>query len=125
MISPTDGSRGQSPRSKRTSPEPELLEVRVQPRARRNEVVRQPDGSFRVRVTAAPEGGAANRAVIALLAEALGVAPSRIALVRGAAARDKMFRVDGHPLAPTLSAKGRGGSNTLSPSGRGQGEGRR
>jgi uncharacterized protein YggU (UPF0235/DUF167 family) len=55
--------------------------------------VAQADGVFRVRVTAAPEGGEANRAVIALLAEALGVAPSRIALVRGAASRDKLFRV--------------------------------
>jgi uncharacterized protein (TIGR00251 family) len=69
------------------------VEVRVQARARRNEVVAQPDGVFRVRVTAAPQGGAANRAVVALLAEALGVAPSRIELVRGAASRDKLFRV--------------------------------
>jgi uncharacterized protein (TIGR00251 family) len=102
-----------------------LLQVRVQPKARRDEIVEQPDGSFRVRVTAAPEGGEANRAVVALLAEAFGVAPSRVELVRGAASRDKLFRVDGHPLTPTLSPKGRGGSNTLSPLGRGQGEGRR
>ena len=70
-----------------------LLRVRVQARARRNEVVTQADGSVRVRVTAAPEGGEANRAVIALLAERLAVAPSRIELVRGAASRDKLFRV--------------------------------
>ena len=70
-----------------------MVVVRVQPRARRNEVVPQPDGSLRVRVTAVPEGGEANRAVVALLAEALGVAPSRIELVRGAASRDKLFRV--------------------------------
>lgn len=49
---------------------------------------------LRVRVTAAPEGGEANRAVTALLAEALGVAPSRIALVRGATSRDKLFRIE-------------------------------
>ncbi len=67
--------------------------MRVQPKARRNEIVEQPDGGWRVRVTAAPEGGAANRAVIALLADALGVAPSRLELVRGATSRDKLFRV--------------------------------
>jgi uncharacterized protein YggU (UPF0235/DUF167 family) len=67
--------------------------VRVQPRARRAEIAAQPDGTFRVRVTAAPEGGEANRAVIALLAGALDVAPSRVELVRGAASRDKLFRV--------------------------------
>ena len=66
--------------------------MRVWARARRNEVVEQ-DGGWRVRVTAAPEGGEANRAVIVLLAEAFGVAPSRIELVRGAASRDKLFRV--------------------------------
>ncbi len=75
-------------------PRPELLQVRVQPKARRNEVVEQPDGGFRVRVTAAPEGGEANRAVIALLAEALDIAPSRLALVRGATSRDKLFRIE-------------------------------
>ncbi|MGH7385082.1 MAG: DUF167 domain-containing protein [Candidatus Rokuibacteriota bacterium] len=87
--------RGRSPRSKRTSTSGELLEVRVQARARRNEVGEKADGVVRVRVTAAPEGGAANRAVIALLAEALGIAPSRLELVRGAASRDKLFRIEG------------------------------
>jgi uncharacterized protein YggU (UPF0235/DUF167 family) len=85
--------RGRSPRSNRNSDAPELISVRAQARARRNEIVARPDGGFRVRVTAAPEGGEANRAVIALLAEALDVAPSRIELVRGGASRDKLFRV--------------------------------
>ena len=80
-------------RIKTTSASGELLQVRVQPRARRNEVVKQAGGDFRVRVTAAPEGGAANRAVAALLAEALDIAPSRLALVRGATSRDKLFRI--------------------------------
>jgi uncharacterized protein (TIGR00251 family) len=74
-----------------------LLRVRVQARARRNEVVTEPDGRLRVRVMAAPVDGAANRAVIALLAEALRVAPSRLELVRGAASRDKVFRISSSP----------------------------
>ena len=90
---PNNGLRGRSPRSKRTESSGELVEVRVQARARRNEVVEQ-DGVLRVRVTAAPEGGEANRAVIALLAEAFGVAPSRVTLVRGATSRDKLFRIE-------------------------------
>jgi uncharacterized protein (TIGR00251 family) len=106
--SPKDGLRGRSPRSKRTSPEPELLEVRVQPRARRNEVVAQAGGVFRVRVTAAPEGGKANRAVIGLLAEALDIAPSRIALVRGAASRDKLFRIERGSLTLPSPRRGEG-----------------
>jgi uncharacterized protein YggU (UPF0235/DUF167 family) len=57
------------------------------------------DGVLRVRVTAAPDGGEANRAVAVLLADALRVPRSRIALVRGAAARDKLFRVERVSLA--------------------------
>ena len=80
----------------------------MQARARRNEVVAQADGVFRVRVTAAPEGGEANRAVIALLAEALGVAPPRIALVRGAASRDKLFRIERGSLTLPSPRRGAG-----------------
>jgi uncharacterized protein len=86
----------------------QFLQVRVQPKARRNEIVEQADGSFRVRVTAAPEGGAANREVIGLLAEAFGVAPSRVALVRGAASRDKLFRVERRPLTLASPRRGEG-----------------
>ena len=71
-----------------------LLRVRVQPRARSNEVLGWQGDTLRVRVTAPPAHGEANRAVTDLLAEALGVAASRIALVRGAASRDKLFRVE-------------------------------
>jgi uncharacterized protein (TIGR00251 family) len=67
--------------------------VRVQPRARRDEVQGWCDGALRVRVTAPPTGGRANEAVIDLLALAFDVPPSRVELVSGAAARDKLFRV--------------------------------
>jgi hypothetical protein len=54
---------------------------------------------LRLRVAAAPHGGEANAAVASLLADALGVAPSRVTLVRGASSRDKVFRIDGWSLA--------------------------
>jgi uncharacterized protein (TIGR00251 family) len=91
---PKGGLRGRSPRSNGDSTSGEMVEVRVQPRARRNEVVEQAGAVLRVRVTAAPAEGEANRAVIALLAEAFGVAPSRVTLVRGATSRDKLFRIE-------------------------------
>jgi uncharacterized protein (TIGR00251 family) len=100
--------RERSPRSNGNSTSGQLLDVRVQPRARRNEVVEQAGGVLRVRVTAAPEGGEANRAVIALLADALGVAPSRIALVRGAASRDKLFRIERGSLTLPSPRRGEG-----------------
>ena len=68
--------------------------LRVTPRGGRDAI--EPDGDvLRVRVTAPPEDGKANKAVQKLLAKALGVAPSRLTLVRGATSRDKVFRFDG------------------------------
>lgn len=51
------------------------------------------DGVIRVQVSVAPEDGKANRAVAELLARALGVAKSRLELIRGQTARDKVFRL--------------------------------
>jgi uncharacterized protein YggU (UPF0235/DUF167 family) len=65
--------------------------LRVTPRARREEIARD-EGGIRVAVLAPPEDGKANAAVQALLAHALGVAKSRLVLVRGATSRDKVFR---------------------------------
>jgi uncharacterized protein (TIGR00251 family) len=75
------------------NPEAVLLHVRVQPKARANAVKGWHGAALRVSVTAAPEDGKANRAVITLLAETFDVAPSSISLVRGAASRDKWFRL--------------------------------
>jgi len=77
-----------------TASAPPLLHVRVQPRARSNEVVGWQGDALRVQVTAPPADGEANRAVTDLLAGALGVAASRIVLVRGAASRHKLFRIE-------------------------------
>lgn len=68
------------------------IAVRVTARARRNAVELR-DGQIRISVTTVPEGGKANAAVQKLLARALGVAPSRLELIRGATARDKVFRL--------------------------------
>ncbi len=68
--------------------------LKVTPGARRAALERLDDGTIRAHVTAAPEDGKANAAVAALLATALGVAKSRLVLVRGATARDKLFRLE-------------------------------
>jgi len=69
--------------------------VRVTPKAARNSVETCTDkiADLRVRVTVVPEAGKANREVIKLLAKALGVPKTRLHLVRGETARDKVFRV--------------------------------
>ena len=81
-------------------PTARLLHVRVQPRARQDEVVGWEDGTLRVRVTAAPRDGEANRAVTRVLADTFGVPASRIVLVRGAASRDKFFRIEPGRIEP-------------------------
>ena len=70
-----------------------LLHVRVQPRAGRDALVGWRGDTLRVRVAAAPVDGRANQAVAALLARACAVPPSSVELVRGAGARDKLFRI--------------------------------
>lgn len=63
------------------------------PRASRNQLTEE-EGQLRAQVTAVPEDGRANKAVSELLAEALGVAKTRLTLVRGATSREKVFRLD-------------------------------
>jgi uncharacterized protein YggU (UPF0235/DUF167 family) len=69
--------------------------VRVTPRAGRDQVDGVgPNGELLVRVSAAPADGAANTAVLRIIAAACAVAPSRLQLVRGATARTKQVAVD-------------------------------
>jgi len=70
-----------------------LINVIVQPRARSRGVEEMPDGSFRIRTTIAPEDGKANADVIAQLADHLGIAKSRLAVVRGATGRKKVITI--------------------------------
>jgi hypothetical protein len=71
-----------------------MLEVRVQPRAKKNEVVVR-DGRLVVRVTAPPAEGGANDAACALLAKSLGLPKTAVQVERGAASRDKVIAVEG------------------------------
>ncbi|MFC3528763.1 DUF167 domain-containing protein [Paracoccus mangrovi] len=70
-----------------------VIAVRVTPRASRNAVTLEGE-AIRVMVTTVPESGKANAAVIKLLAKALGIAKTRLVLLRGASGRDKLFRID-------------------------------
>lgn len=71
------------------------LALRVTPGARSEEVSVE-QGRVLVKVRAKPQDGAATDAVLRMLADALGVAPSRLELLRGATSRDKLVRL---PLA--------------------------
>lgn len=71
------------------------ITVRVKSRASRNRVTCYRDGKMRVSVTAPPHGGRANAALLDLLADALGVAKSRLTIIRGHSSRDKIVAVEG------------------------------
>ena len=71
------------------------LEVKLTPRASRNEVAGLRDGVLQVRVTAPPVGGAANTALRKLIAKRAGVAPSRVSIVRGERGRRKLVAIEG------------------------------
>lgn len=70
-----------------------IIQVRLQPRASADEIVGVQGGALKVRVTAAPVEGEANRRLTALLAAAFGVAKSQVAIERGDSSRDKRLRI--------------------------------
>ena len=71
------------------------VRVRLQPRAARDEIVGEREGALLVRLTAPPVENRANEALCRLLAKRLGVAPTRVTLLRGAKSRDKTVQVEG------------------------------
>ena len=68
------------------------LAVRVTPGAR-TESLAVEDGRLLAKVRAKPQDGAANAAVLALVAAALGIAGSKVELLRGATSREKLLRI--------------------------------
>ncbi len=69
------------------------IALKVTPKASRN-ALEMRDGELRAYVTTVPEDGKATAEVQKLLAKALGVAKSRLTLLRGATSRDKVFLLD-------------------------------
>jgi uncharacterized protein len=71
------------------------LLVTVMPGASRGELVGRHGEGWKVRVAAPPQRGRANHAVVALLAEALGIDRGSVRVVAGHAARKKVVEIDG------------------------------
>ena len=85
-------------------PEGATLPIRAQPGAKRNALLGERAGALRVAVTAAPEDGKANAALVDFLAKTLDIRGSRFALLTGQTSRDKRFLVSGLTAAE-LSAR--------------------
>ncbi|MCB1876346.1 MAG: YggU family protein [Chromatiales bacterium] len=71
-----------------------ILEVKVQPRASRDEIGQEIDGRLKVRITAPPVDGKANTHLLRFLAGQFGVAGSRVQLLNGASGRQKRIAID-------------------------------
>lgn len=83
------------------------LEILVQPRASRTRVVGEHDGRLKVQLAAPPVDGEANLALVAFLAEALGVRKADVAIARGDTGRRKTVRVAGADAAAVERALAR------------------
>ena len=81
-----------------------VLVVRAQPGASRARVAGVHGDALKVQVRARPVEGAANRELVAVLAEALAVRPAALSIVGGEHGRAKRVRVDGLD-APTVAAR--------------------
>ena len=75
------------------------LRLRVKPGARKTAIVGVHGGALKLAVSAQPEKGKANRAVVQLLAEALGVAHSAVTIAAGDTSQDKVVEVALDPAA--------------------------
>ena len=71
------------------------ITVKVTPKSSRTELVgKLPDGTWKIKVAAAPEKGKANRALCAFLADHFGVPQSRVSIVSGETSHLKRVHID-------------------------------
>lgn len=76
-----------------------ILPVRAQPGARKTGVMGEQAGALKIAVTAPPEDGRANKALVEVLREALNLKRSQVELVSGQTSRDKRFLIRGVTVA--------------------------
>lgn len=78
------------------------LRVKAQTQCREEGVADVAGDALRVRVNAPPVAGKANKRLLAVLADAFGVAKSRVQLVHGARSRQKWIRIERPERVPEL-----------------------
>jgi hypothetical protein len=72
-----------------------LLPVKVVPNASRDKIMGELDGALKVNISAAPEKGAANKALCKLLANQLGIKAKQISVDMGLTSPHKTLRITG------------------------------
>lgn len=71
------------------------LEIQVQPRSSRNQLVGEQDGRIKIKLTAPPVEGEANQALINFLAQLLDIPKKNIKLLKGESCRHKLIEING------------------------------
>lgn len=72
-----------------------LIEVRVEPRSSAKGITGVAGNRLKVRLTAPPVGGAANKQLIEVLSEETGIKKSSITILRGLSSREKLVEIKG------------------------------
>ena len=80
---------------KNVSDKKATIEIHLQPGAKRNEIVGFKEGVLYAKVTALPQKGQANRALLELMAQTLGIPRSNVDVIRGQSSRSKVIAVYG------------------------------
>ena len=79
-----------------------ILSVRVQPKASKDEVVGEQEGALKIRITAPPVDGKANKQLIGFLSRIFRIPKSNIVLMSGESARIKRLRIHAPKVLPDI-----------------------
>jgi len=82
------------------------ISLRVYPNASRNEVVGFSDGVLRVKISAPPVKGKANRELVTFLSRLLGVGKGSVDIVKGHTTRNKVLAIEGLSLEEVMERLG-------------------
>ena len=85
------------------TPEGVTFSVKVLPRSSKTEITGVVEGALRIKLTAPPVEGAANKALVEFLAKRLSVAKSKITILSGETGRNKTVSVSGLKKADLAS----------------------
>lgn len=78
------------------NPSGTTLRIRATPRAKKSEISEiLEDGTIKVRLTAPPVEGKANKALVEFLSQILGISSAQIKIISGKTGRNKLVRIDG------------------------------
>lgn len=82
------------------------MEIKVQPRSSRNQILGEKEGVLRIKLTAPPVDGEANQALLDFLARQLKTPRKNLRIIRGESSRQKLLEVNGLSISEVLKRLG-------------------